>query len=198
MAYNLRPPGVGLIEEQKQMTAPRKKQGLDEAFKGFTMLGIMIVFFLTMQGPYGAIKDLVRAISITGYLGFIFGHILVSFILLPGIFLLFSLLSKKMSGNKDVTLRTVFREFGTLFIPIGIGAWAAFSVGIILPNGSYLLHVLSDPFAWGWDLFGTADFPWTPYLTGLMPYIQIFFVSYLDVFLVLSLELFTLFLLSNT
>ncbi len=177
MAYNLRPPGVGLIEEQKQMTAARKKQRLDEAFKGFTMLGIMIVFFLTMQGPYGAIKDLVRAISIKGYLGFIFGHVLVSFILLPGFFLLFSLLSKKMSGNKGVTLRTVFREFGTLLVPIGIGAWAAFSVGIILPNGSYLLHVISDPFAWGWDLFGTADYPWTPYLTGLMPYIQIFFVS---------------------
>jgi len=176
MALNLRPPGVGLIEEPRRAIKTQKKRGLDEAFKGFTMIGIMLVFFLTMQGPYGAIKDMVRAVSIGGYFSFIAAHFIVSFVVVPGVFLLFSLASKTVSGNKDVSLRTVFADFGILFIPIGLGAWAAFSVGIILPNGSYLLHVISDPFAWGWDLFGTAGFAWKPFLTGLMPYLQILFL----------------------
>jgi hypothetical protein len=25
---------------------------------------------------------------------------------------------------------------------------------------------------WGWNLLGTADVPWTPYLTGILPPIQ--------------------------
>jgi hypothetical protein len=49
----------------------------------------------------------------------------------------------------------------------------AFSVYIILINGSYLIAAVSDPFGWGWDLFGTAHYQWTPYLTWLLPYIQI-------------------------
>ncbi|HDP97746.1 MAG TPA: hypothetical protein ENN22_00985 [bacterium] len=41
-----------------------------------------------------------------------------------------------------------------------------------MPNGSYIFHILSDPFAWGWNLFGTAGFPWTPVLTGWLGYLQ--------------------------
>ena len=58
-------------------------------------------------------------------------------------------------------------------VPLGLAAWIAFSWGILLQNGSYLLHVLSDPFAWGWNLLGTAHFPWTPVATAWMPWIQI-------------------------
>ena len=42
MAFNLRPPGVDLLVDEKR--------GLDEAWKAFIMLGIAMVFFLTMQG----------------------------------------------------------------------------------------------------------------------------------------------------
>lgn len=71
MAVNLRSPGVGLVEEPKQLTVSRGNLGLDEAFKGFTMFGIMIVFFLTNMGPYGIFKDYVRAIPIKGNLTYI-------------------------------------------------------------------------------------------------------------------------------
>ena len=177
MACNLRPLGLGLIEEPKRSGISRGSQGFDEAFKGFTMIGIMIVFFLTMQGPYGVFKDMVRAVSIKGYLAFIAAHSIVSWLIVPGIFLLFAFFSRMASRSREVSLKRLFVDFSALFIPLGLGAWAAFSVGIILPNGSYLLHVISDPFAWGWDLFGTAKFPWTPFLTGLMPYFQIFFLA---------------------
>ncbi len=177
MAVNLRPPGVGLVEEPQKLTVSRGNPGLDEAFKGFTMFGIMIVFFLTNMGPYGIFKDYVRAIPIKGYLTFILGHSIFSFLIVPGIFLLFTFFSRLASKNKELGLKRVFANFSALFIPIGLGAWAAFSAGIILPNGSYLLHVISDPFAWGWDLLGTAKLPWKPFMTGPMTYIQIFFLA---------------------
>ncbi len=51
-------------------------------------------------------------------------------------------------------------------------AWIGFVAGMLMINGSYIFSSLSDPFGFGWNIFGTADYPWTPYLTGLVPYVQ--------------------------
>lgn len=167
MAFNLRPPGTDLLVETK-----REPRGLDEAWKAFIMLGISIVFYLTMQGRWGILKDMVRATTLKGYLIFIASHSAFSLLIIPGVFFIFSFLSKLFSGNKEVSLKKVFTNFSYTLIPIGLGVWIAFSLGIILPNGSYILHILSDPFAWGWNLFGTANFSWTPVFTYAMGYLQ--------------------------
>ncbi|MFQ6054364.1 MAG: 4Fe-4S binding protein [Methanosarcinales archaeon] len=161
MALNLRPPGVDLLVD--------KKRGLDEAWKAFIMLGIAISFTTIMQGPWGFLKDWANAKTLEGYLMFITSHSILSLLLIPAIFLGFVLVSKAFSGNKEVPLKKVFVNFSYTLVPLGLMAWVAFSFGILLPNGSYVLHVISDPFAWGWDLFGTAHIPWTPVLTGVMP-----------------------------
>lgn len=164
MAFNLRPPGVDLLVDEKR--------GLDEAWKSFIMLGIAMVFFLSMQGPWGFLKDMVRAATAKGYLAFIALHSAFSLLVIPGIFFIFAYLSKLLSGNKEVSLKKVFVNFSYTLIPIGLGVWIAFSFGILLPNGSYILHILSDPFGWGWNLFGTANFPWTPVFTHALGYLQ--------------------------
>lgn len=63
---------------------------------------------------------------------------------------------------------------------MGLAAWIAFSFGFLLPNGSYILHILSDPFGFGWDLFGSANFPWTPFATSWLVPLQFatLFVGY--------------------
>jgi hypothetical protein len=33
--------------------------------------------------------------------------------------------------------------------------------------------VMSDPFGWGWDLFGTASVEWTPVIPEWVPYLQV-------------------------
>lgn len=164
MAFNLRPPGIDLLVDEKR--------GFDEAWKSFIMLGIAMVFFLTMQGPWGVLKDMVRATTLKGYLTFIALHSAFSLLVMPGIFFIFVYLSKLFSGNKEVPLKKIFINFSYTLIPIGLGVWIAFSFGIVLPNGSYILHIISDPFGWGWNLFGTAGFPWTPVFTYAMGYIQ--------------------------
>jgi hypothetical protein len=42
----------------------------------------------------------------------------------------------------------------------------AFTVSLVFANLSYALPVLSDPFGWGWNLLGTRDVAWRPWLTG--------------------------------
>ena len=164
MELNLRFPGGGLLVDEKR--------GLDEAWKSFIMLGIAMVFFLSMQGPWGVLKDMVRATTTKGYLSFIAVHSIFTMAIVPAIFLAFSYLSRVLSGNKEASLKKIFINFSYTLIPIGLGVWIAFSLGIILPNGSYILHILSDPFGWGWNLFGTANFPWTPVFTHILGYLQ--------------------------
>lgn len=164
IVLNLRPPAVDLLVDEKR--------GLDEAWKAFIMLGIAIFFFLIMQGPFGTLKDWANAKTLEGYLMFIGLHSTFNLLLLPGIFFVFAYASQAL-GSREVALRKVFTNFSYTLVPLGLMAWVAFSFGILFPNSSYVLHVASDPFAWGWDLLGTAHVRWTPFLTGLMPLFQI-------------------------
>jgi len=164
MAFNLRPPGTDLLVDDNRR--------LDESWKAFIMLGISIFFFLVMQGPWGLLKDWANAETWGGYVSFIGLHSLFNLAVIPAVFLGFVWWSRRMADAREVSLKKAYINFSYTLVPLGLVAWIAFSFGILLPNSSYVLHILSDPFAWGWDLFGTAHFPWTPFWTGAMPWIQ--------------------------
>lgn len=172
MAFNLRPPGADFLSERRRTDDIYRRRGTDESFKALTMLGIFFSFFIAFQGPYGKIKDMLRAKTAGGFFSYIAEAALVDFLIIPAVFLFFAWLSRLASRNKAVKLKQVFVNFSYSLVPLGVALWAAFSLGIILPNGSYLAAVISDPFAWGWNLFGTKAFPWTPFLTQAMPYLQ--------------------------
>jgi len=161
---NLRPPATDLLVD--------RNRGLDESWKAFIMLGIAVFFFLIMQGNIGLLKDWANAKTTEGYLTFVVLHSIFNLLVIPGIFFGF-VYGSRILGGKEVPLKRVFTNFSYTLVPMGLMAWIAFSFGILFPNSSYILHVLSDPFAWGWNLFGTAKFPWTPFMTGVMPYFQI-------------------------
>lgn len=171
--FNLRPPGVDLLKQ--------RKRGLDEAWKGFIMMGIAIMFYSAMMGPWGWLKDWVRGETLTGWMSFAGLHATLNLAVIPGIFFCFAWLSKLLSGEKEVSLKAVFVNLSYSLVPMGLAAWVAFSFGFLLPNGSYIIHVLSDPLAWGWDLFGTAEVSWTPVLTGWLVWLQylVLFVGYI-------------------
>lgn len=156
MSFYVRPPGTDLLV---------KERGLDESWKAFLMIGIAIVFSVSYQGPWEFIKEIAHMTSISNFLVFITAHATLSMVLIPLIFFIFCWFSKLFSGSKETPLKQIFLNFSYALIPLGLGVWVAFSFGILFPNGSYILHVISDPFAWGWNLFGTAGIPWTPVLT---------------------------------
>lgn len=164
MALNLRPPGADLLVNEKR--------GLDEAWKSFIMLAIAIMFYVAMMGPWGGLKDWVRGSSLQGWLTFVALHTTSALLVIPGIFLVFAWLSKVASRQQDVSLKAVFVNLSYSLVPMGLAAWIAFSFGFLLPNGSYVIHILSDPFGLGWNLLGTANFPWTPFATGWLVPLQ--------------------------
>lgn len=184
MALRLRPFGADLLVT--------KKRGLDEAWKGFIMLGAAGIYALVYMGPFGWLKDWANLATLDGFALYASGFAAIVLLGLPAVHGLFvwtghaaalrpaslSVARAASPGNwpgagEGPALKQAFLHYAYTLVPLGLAAWIAFSFAILLPNGSYLLPVLSDPFGWGWNLLGTADMAWTPVLTGWLPYLQI-------------------------
>jgi len=71
------------------------------------------------------------------------------------------------AADREATLQLAY-----VLVPVGIFAWIAFSLPPLMINYHYILGVLSDPLGLGWNLFGTADFPFHPLVPGWIPLIQ--------------------------
>lgn len=172
IAFRLRPFGADLLKQRK----------LDEAYKAFIMLGSGLLFLAVFFGWWGALKEVadplhgvfpagpVRWGSLLRYSGLLWG---VTLVVIPAIHLGFSWLSRAASGARGVPLRKLFVDYAYALVPLGLMAWLAFVLGMIMVNGSYVVSVISDPFGWGWDLFGTAGYHWRPYFPDLIPHVQL-------------------------
>jgi hypothetical protein len=163
MGVFVRPFGTDLLVESHR--------GPDESWKAFIMLGAAAAYSATMMGPWGTLKDWANLRSFGGWAMFAGGLITLLLVGLPALHGAFAWLSWRLAG-RTVPLRRVFVNFSYHLVPLGLLAWIGFSFAILLPNGSYVLRILSDPFGWGWNLFGTAHFAWTPVLTAWLPALQ--------------------------
>ena len=153
-----------------------KLTGLDEAWKAFIMLTLAGSYSVVLLGPFGAIKNfanLTETMNIAGYLQYTAS---VWFLCLLGVPLLHgavSWLARLFSGERKVSLLKIFLGFAAPLVPFGLLIWIAFSVPLLMINGAYIVSVISDPFGWGWNLFGTAHVPWSPVLPEYVPLIQL-------------------------
>jgi len=156
IAVNLRP-----FASDLQQPSAR----LDEAFKGFVMLGSAIVYSAVLLGPWGFLKEAAFRVGSPAWFAYVLGILTVIGLVLPGSFALCAAPGRDWSG-----FRRRFAGLATGLIPLGLTAWIAFSLSFVLANGSYVLSSLSDPLNLGWDLLGTASLAWQPMLTaGLAP-----------------------------
>ena len=171
VALNLRKGGEDLFVEPKQGF---KKRGLDEAWKAFIMSTLAFLYGLVWMGNYAWLKNMASLSNLGQWVLYAFGIVWsTTLVLTPAVFFVFVVFSKLLSGSKDVSIKRLFINYSYMLIPISLLAWVAFSVSILFISGSYLISVISDPFGWGWNLFGTKYYPWTPFFSGLVPYIQI-------------------------
>lgn len=151
-------------------------KGYDEAWKGFIMLALAMAYSIILLGPNGTIKDWANVTESQAWGGFaIYASILwsVALVIVPGIFYGCTLLARRLAGATHIPLKKVFLGYAYLLVPLGLLAWIAFSFPLLFVNGSYIISVISDPLGWGWDLFGTAHFPWTPLWPEYIVFIQI-------------------------
>ncbi|GBE18541.1 4Fe-4S binding domain protein [archaeon BMS3Abin16] len=171
MTVQTRMPGKDLLNK------PR----LDEAFKGFIMLGSAGVYSAAYFGWWNGLKNIInfsddiffasaiRWGRVGAFAALLIGVTLVA---LPAVHMGFAWLTKTLSKDDEQSLRKIFTEYAYFAVPLGFMAWIGFVAGMLMINGSYIISTVSDPFGFGWNLFGTAGYSWTPYFSGLVPYVQ--------------------------
>ncbi len=154
--------------------ADRKLKGYDEMFNAIIMLVVAIVFSITMSGPWGVIKDAANVTESRQIVPFLIYVALIWILALgvfPGIFAFAARMARRLAGIQE-NKKAVILRLAYILIPIGIFAWIAFSLPMLMVNYGYILNVLSDPLGLGWDILGTATFPFQPFYPQFIPIIQ--------------------------
>jgi hypothetical protein len=155
-------------------------KGYDEAWKAFIMLVLAMAYSVVLLGPWGFLKDWANISEKGDFVGFIIYAATLWFSCLlgfPAIYYIAVKLghwwAKMKKQNGAVSLKDMFIRYSYTLVPLGLLAWVAFSLPLIMVNGSYILSVLSDPLGRGWNFFGTAHIPWTPVYPEYATYIQV-------------------------
>ena len=164
VSLNLRLPGHDLLVVEGWR--------LDEAYKAFIMLACAGIYPLVFLGPWGWPRDWSNLASVPGFVLYALAFLGCNLLLVPGLQLAIAALTRQAAGWRELPLRRVFVALAYPVVPLGLAAWIAFTVSFVFANLSYALSVLSDPFGWGWDLFGTRHLAWQPWLTDLVPVLQ--------------------------
>lgn len=165
VALRLRPFGADL--------AIARGRRVDEAWIALLLLGTALAHSVIKLGPWGWIKswaNLEGPVEFLLYTGLFVGAVLVG---LPAVHLLTAWLSRALAGAQGPGVRRLFVDYAYALVPLSLGAWMAFTLAVVLPNLSYIPRVLSDPFGWGWDLFGTRTTTWTWMPLGALPWVQL-------------------------
>lgn len=150
-------------------------KGYDEAWKAFIMLTLAFAYSIIYIGPWGSLKDWANLAESGQWRGFLYYALALWFsalVLIPGIYWCAVRLGRALGGSTSATPRDIFLAFVYPLVPLGLLAWIAFSLPLMLINGSYVISVISDPLGWGWNLFGTAHIAWTPVVPHWTPYLQ--------------------------
>jgi len=146
--WNLRPLGAGLLA----------RESVTVSQTAFVLMMLSTVTFdgLKETSAWGAVSIPVLRIIRNTYLVGAMG--LLSFpLLFASTYLLFCKLIVVFSGSHR-SLSDVARSFVYSLIPIAVAYHLAHYFSYILVQGQFIIPLMSDPFGYGWNLFGTADY----------------------------------------
>lgn len=145
--------------------------GLDEAYLSVVLIGSVLAFTAVFQGAWGWLKTAAYQVGSGDWWLFALGFSLLILVLLPGALAALAAWTRRLSGA-SWSLRQMFARLSRALLPLGFLGWVAFTISFAFAKLAYLWPVLSDPFGWGWDLFGTAGVEWQPYLLQAAPVIE--------------------------
>jgi hypothetical protein len=164
VAINLRPFGTDLLVA--------KERRLDEAYKALIMLACAMLYSAVLLGPWGWVKSWANMETFPQWAAYALGFLAANLVFLPGLFWLTTITARRLA-RLQVPVKRLFVDYAYSLVPLGLTGWIAFSFSFVFVNGSYAVSVLSDPFGWGWDLFGTRSAPWAPVLPELATVLQV-------------------------
>jgi len=148
----------------------------DEAWKALIMVSLALVYSVTLLGSWGKVKAWANVSEVGDWVGFFTYAAIIwcgSLAVLPGVWALACALGSRLAGSGHVSVQTLFRRYAYVLVPLGLTAWAAFSVPLVMINWSYIQATASDPLGWGWNLLGTADIRWRPLFPEYLVYVQL-------------------------
>ena len=151
-------------------------RGYDEVWKACIMLVLALTYSVMLLGPWGRFKTWANVSEMHDWGGFgLFAasQALLALVIFPGLLYLSVYLGRRFARATTVPTKELFLKYAYMLVPMGLLAWIAFSVPLIMVNGAYIISVASDPLGWGMNLFGTADFPWTPLWPQWVPFLQV-------------------------
>lgn len=142
-----------------------RKLGIDVAMIVIIMLGITVFQTLEMLEPWTDISDaLTEATGLGEHVILTVSYLALGVIAPIIIFAIWSLVTKLISGN-IAKLRSIFIGFSFAFLPIALSSHMAHNLVHFLGEAPpATVPVISDPFGWGWNLFGTANLILEPLL----------------------------------
>lgn len=164
IALNVRPFGDDL--------SVARGRRLDEAYKAIILLGSVLFYTASFLGPWGEIKWAAFAVGRLPWLVYSAAFLFSILVVIPSVFGMAVWLGRRWSGA-SATMHSMYVRQAYALLPLGLTSWVAFSLSLVSVNLSYVVSTLSDPMGWGWNLFGTAETPWMPWMTGALPYVQI-------------------------
>lgn len=125
------------------------------------MLSIVLFDGLLGSGHWtvieNAIHDLHPTMSDLAWVAIHSVALAVAWILFLGLFVLACAAMRLLGGGSYPTLRLA-RAFALTLIPIAVGYHFAHTFQYLLVQGQGIVRLVSDPFGFGWDLFGTRGY----------------------------------------
>jgi hypothetical protein len=149
---NLRPPAVGL-------SRPERVPAGGVAFVVLVLASV--TFDGLLETPlWGAFRELLPGFAAVETLGLVvaplaFGALYLLFVWLSGLF-----------GGGGPALGSLAAGYVFSLVPIAIAYHAAHYLTYLLVQGQTIFGLVSDPFGFGWDLFGTAGYEPDPGVVG--------------------------------
>lgn len=161
IAINVRPFATDLVNLNE------KRLGLDMALLAVVLLGLPTFQTIVMIEPWeGWVASLQQMLGLPQMVVFTLTFLVGTLLVPVGMFTATALLTKLLAKGHEITFRRVFINFAFAFIPVGLMMHLAHNVKHLFGEGQTIIPVLSDPFGWGWNLFGTAGLTLTSLFTN--------------------------------
>ncbi|MDO8692075.1 MAG: 4Fe-4S binding protein [Dehalococcoidia bacterium] len=134
-----------------------KRLGLDMSILAVVLLGLPTFQTIVMITPWeGWMATLQQLLGLPSMVVFTLTFLVATLLVPMGLFAGTAVLTRLLSKGRDVTFRRMFINFAFAFVPVGLMMHLAHNVKHLFGEGQTAIPVLSDPFGWGWNLFGTA------------------------------------------
>jgi hypothetical protein len=146
-----------------------------EAWQAMVMFALACLYCFVNLGAWDRIRDWIDIVDKRNWGTFAVYTLAVWVACLGVLPFLWYLLTRAGIAISRSTLvsKVQFRATSAALIPIGLACWISFALATVLSMMTFVLQSLSDPFNWGWNLFGMAGSLWHIIWSPAIPWLQV-------------------------